>query len=230
MDDRRFDSLARTFAAPKTRRGLLGSLAALGAGLLGARTYQEAGAQVSQVQCGNQFCASNPGGCNPGCVCCVYPNGNSRCRPPGQCTSPGTVATTTTTSAPTTTTMAPCPSGLTRCGEACVDTVTAPTNCGACGTRCPVNETCVAGACSCQGDASVAPATCCPQESGAFSSCASPGENTLTDPATCSSVFECPVGTFPCVGVEGEPSDPYDTCQVCCPLGTICDPLGFCRQ
>lgn len=86
MDDRRFDSLARSLAAPQTRRALIGALAAFGAGVLGSRA---AVAQVTQVQCGNKICASNPGVCNPGCVCCVYPNGNSRCRPPGTC-APGT--------------------------------------------------------------------------------------------------------------------------------------------
>ena len=88
MDDRHFDSLARSLAGPKTRRGFLGSFAAVGAGLFGARV---AGAQVSQAQCGNTACASNPGICKPGCVCCVYPNGNSRCRPPQDCTAPGTI-------------------------------------------------------------------------------------------------------------------------------------------
>ncbi len=82
MDPRRFDTLARSLAGPKTRRGFLGGLAALGAGLLSGRVTT---AQVTQMQCGNQVCASNPGGCAPGCVCCVYSNGNSRCRPPGTC-------------------------------------------------------------------------------------------------------------------------------------------------
>ncbi len=85
MDSRRFDALTQSLAAAKTRRGLLGSLAALGAGLLGTRATE---AQVTQAQCGNVICKTNPGKCNDGCVCCVYSNGNSRCRPPGQC-SPG---------------------------------------------------------------------------------------------------------------------------------------------
>ncbi len=104
VDPRWFDDLTRLLAAPRSRRGFLGSLAALAAGLLGGRA---ADAQVTQAQCGNVVCAANPGICKPGCVCCVYPNGNSRCRPPQECTAPGTVATTTTTIAPTTTTVAP---------------------------------------------------------------------------------------------------------------------------
>jgi hypothetical protein len=86
VDSPSFDSLARSLAARKSRRGVLGSLAALGAGLLGVRGSD---AQGTQAQCGNKICASNPGVCSDGCVCCVYPNGNSRCRPPGTC-SPGT--------------------------------------------------------------------------------------------------------------------------------------------
>ncbi len=94
MEPSRFDTLSRSLAAPRTRRGLLGTLTALGAGLIGAHA---AGAQVSQISCGNQACASNPGVCKPGCVCCAYTNSitgqviNSRCRPPGTC-APGTVA------------------------------------------------------------------------------------------------------------------------------------------
>ncbi len=82
MDHRSFDSLTRSLASAKTRRGILGSLAAIGAGLAGARA---ADAQVTQAQCGNKTCANNPGKCSDGCVCCVYSNGNSRCRPPGTC-------------------------------------------------------------------------------------------------------------------------------------------------
>ena len=114
MDPRRFDSLTRALAAPKSRRGFLGSLAALGAGLLGSRTAE---AQVTQAQCGNKVCAAKPGACTNGCVCCVWDNGNSRCVPPGSCSGmivrPGTTTTTTaaptatSTSAPTTTTAAP---------------------------------------------------------------------------------------------------------------------------
>src|SRR5215211_4005023 len=101
MDPRRFDALARSLAASKTRRGFLGTLAAVGAGLLGSRA---AAAQVTQAFCGNVVCVANPGVCKSGCVCCGYSNGNSRCMPPGNCT--GVIlgpTTTTTTTAPTTT-------------------------------------------------------------------------------------------------------------------------------
>ncbi len=112
MDDQRFDDLTRTLARVLSRRSALKVAAA---GLLAA-IGQRAGAdaQVTQVYCGNQFCASSPGGCKPGCVCCIYTNSvgqvtNSRCRPPGLC-APGTEAggsVPTTTPAPTTTTVRP---------------------------------------------------------------------------------------------------------------------------
>lgn len=91
MDSRSFDRFARSVASPKSRRGFLGGIAALGASYLGAR---HTSAQATQVDCGNQTCAKNPYGCNPDCVCCIYTNPitgkviNSRCRPPGTC-APG---------------------------------------------------------------------------------------------------------------------------------------------
>ena len=125
MNPRRFDSLTRTLATPKTRRGLLGSLAAVAAGLLGARATD---AQVTQAQCGNVTCVTNPGVCKPGCVCCVYGNGNSRCRPPGTC-SPGTVT---------------CPPGqVVGPSGGCV----APL--GAFGAACAASSDCASGVCAC---------------------------------------------------------------------------------
>ena len=105
LDHREFDALARSLAAHRSRRGLLGAALVAAAGALGLRGAE---AQVTQVQCGNQMCASKPGGCNAGCVCCLYTNPitgtviNSRCRPPGTC-SPGVEAGGATTPAPTTT-------------------------------------------------------------------------------------------------------------------------------
>ena len=87
MDGNRFDELSRRLATGVSRRAALKGAAAGLLGALGLRTA--AGAQVSQAQCGNRTCKNDPAVCNDGCVCCVYPNGNSRCRPPGTC-SPGT--------------------------------------------------------------------------------------------------------------------------------------------
>ncbi len=43
----------------------------------------------------------------------------------------------------------PCPSGLTRCGDACVDLQTTSGSCGACGTKCLAAQACTAGVCGC---------------------------------------------------------------------------------
>jgi hypothetical protein len=59
--------------------GLLGAVAAIVA------RPTPGDAAVTQTYCGNVVCRTNPGQCKPGCVCCVYANGNSRCRPPGAC-------------------------------------------------------------------------------------------------------------------------------------------------
>src|SRR5215218_2027967 len=108
MDANQFDELSRTLASGVSRRAAIKGIAGGLLGALGLRTAADA--QVAQVDCGNQFCASNPAVCNDGCVCCVYTNAvtgqvtNSRCRPPGTCTGTIVSPTTTTTVAPTTTT------------------------------------------------------------------------------------------------------------------------------
>ncbi|MFO0609355.1 MAG: hypothetical protein U0324_39690 [Polyangiales bacterium] len=40
-----------------------------------------------------------------------------------------------------------CYAGSTRCGDACVDTQTSASHCGACGNACPSGQTCAAGSC-----------------------------------------------------------------------------------
>ncbi len=105
MDGDRFDDLSRKLATAVSRRHAVKGAVA---GLLGAIGLRKAAdAQVTQAACGNVVCynwrtQTVDVACNPGCVCCIYANGNSRCTPPGLCF--GTVATTTTTAAPTTTT------------------------------------------------------------------------------------------------------------------------------
>lgn len=86
MDGARFDTITRRLAAGVSRRTALKGVAT---GLLAALGLRDgADAQVSRAQCGNKTCKNNPARCDDGCVCCVYSNGNSRCRPPGTC-APG---------------------------------------------------------------------------------------------------------------------------------------------
>lgn len=89
MDGNRFDALSKKLATRPSGTSRRSLIAAAAAGLAGAiRLRAGAGAQVSQAACGNKRCAKNPGVCADGCVCCVYGNGNSRCRPAGWC-APG---------------------------------------------------------------------------------------------------------------------------------------------
>ena len=132
MDPRRFDSLARSVATPRTRRGILGGIAALAAGLAGARS---AGAEVSQAFCGNVKCAGNAGVCKAGCVCCTWSNGNSRCMPPSKCS--GTIE---------------CPNAADLCGGVCctADQFCEANSCVAClsnGVDCASDFECCSGTC-----------------------------------------------------------------------------------
>jgi hypothetical protein len=117
MDGSRFDLIARAMASdalkrPGGRRGFVGGLAALAAGLVGVRTTAAA--------CG-------PDQINRRGLCVCKTTG----RPPG----PGWLC--------------PCASGLTRCGNACVNTGRDGAHCGGCNLACAANEQCRSGACVC---------------------------------------------------------------------------------
>ena len=117
----------------------------------------------------------------------------------------------------------PCPDGgCCRPDGTCADTQTDGANCGTCGSRCPLNETCVAGACKCGSFPSRATSTftCCPGGSSS-STCVYPGSGFVVAD-TCASADSCPTGYTECPGEE---------CAACCPPGTTCDAAGgFCRQ
>ena len=54
-----------------------------------------------------------------------------------------------------------CKEGRESCSDACVDLRRDPDHCGACGNPCPINESCVDGACVCGDFGEIGPATCC---------------------------------------------------------------------
>jgi hypothetical protein len=56
-----------------------------------------------------------------------------------------------------------CNSGLTECNGACVDLMTSPANCGACGHACPGGQSCHGGLCPCVDAGSNLDGHCCPQ-------------------------------------------------------------------
>ncbi len=256
MNSRRFDSLARTLATQQgasgaqgrqTRRGFLGALVAVGAGLLGARGT---GAQVSQAQCGNKTCANNPGKCTDGCVCCVYANGNSRCRPPGTC-APGTVAcppgqvlgptgvcgAPTTTTTTTTTTVAPTCApggGCVPFGEGCEQNADCAAGwvCRPPDTRPEAGQTCAstgtAGGCCLNTAVAGGPCT-------EVADCRGAGDDDPCSAVTCEGGV-CVVRGVPCCTDQEDGEACYNLSQyrvccrgICCAVGTSCDVDGVCR-
>lgn len=213
MEHERFDVLTRRLVSPGTRRGILTFLA----GALGALPLAEGSARKS-------------GNCQPACALCQTcrkgrchrtKSGKKRCRR-GQCTpqASGTSCLGTGTCQNGT---CICPSGTTRCGDACVNTAIDARNCGSCGTRCQLNASCTAGICGCnQGTCGGVDFTCCPPGSADPCFCTLAGDPIFIDPTTCLGLRGCPQGTTTCVGPQ---------CQACCPAGSTCDPTtGTCLQ
>jgi hypothetical protein len=201
MDSSHFDSLIRSLTAARSRRGTMAALLGGALGLLGLSQTHSAGAGgACQPACGAcQSCKK--GRCHKG------KHGKKRCQR-GTCvaTPPGTVS----------------------CGGACVDLASDPRNCGSCGTRCSVNQTCIAGSCRCTiydvqgGRLCPIPdpnATCC----AIGCACSPVSGDTIFEPATCRfiSLPDCPPERH-CIGPQ---------CAACCPAGTTCDPAtGRCLQ
>lgn len=221
MDGTRFDDLSRAMAAGISRRAAMKGTVAGILAALGLRTVAEAG---PQAQCGNVLCATDPGICNPGCVCCLYSNGNSRCRPPSQCTGSGTIT---------------CPAGT----QFCTITSTCSECCGdlSCddGIDCTV-DVCAGGVCTnTPNDSLCLPSqicdpvlgcTCpvgtkfCPNNQSCAECC------TIDDPV-CNDGFQCTVDQCILGVCHHTPND--DLCvstQICDPVqnpvgGCVCPPF-----
>jgi hypothetical protein len=201
LDSNRFDDLSRRMAAGVSRRATLKGAAAALLGAVGLR--QAATAQVSQSHCRNERCGNDPGVCNAGCVCCVFPNGNSRCRPPGAC-NPGTEA---------------CPPGevvdpILGCVPDDVDCTTAPD-----GVWCAPGKVCLDG--TCQGNAFCTTGEPCRDY---VSGCGGPGCGTAPGRNGCIRTAE---GGLVCAG-EFSFTD-LTACLVSadCPDGFICSGSCF---
>ena len=141
-----------------------------------------------QKICGTNGCGGSCGTCSTAQVCangrCVAgcPGGqkvcNGNCIPNNQCC-----------------TDSDCPVATQDCcGGACVDVQSDVRNCGACGTRCSLNEQCIGGACRCGlGPACDLESTCCDD----FCRC---NHTIFLDPVACADDFDdCPTGTTPCI-------------------------------
>src|SRR5690242_20381754 len=137
MDGSHFDAISRTLVADHSRRGvtrLLASFLLGGAGALGAvgATAAKRKRRKKHRPRPRVSCPAGQRLCGGSCI------RNSLC-----CDA------------------IDCASGQTCCGGVCADLQTSPFHCGACGKGCPVNETCTAGACTCQGEPTQPPYTCC---------------------------------------------------------------------
>jgi len=198
MDAHRFDEIIRSLSSPSPRRGLLSGLAG---GILALAMAGEAEARKRKRRCKPKCDRCER--CQKG-TCRKTKDGKKRCRR-GKCVAkqPGTV----------------------NCGGACVNLMSDPRNCGACGRRCQLNATCSNGSCTCVNGACPDPAaSCCPASASPLTCMCSSG--TFQVPGTptpdCQPVASCPPGTTACIG-------PF--CQACCPTGSTCDTsTGTCLQ
>ncbi|HEX8703339.1 MAG TPA: MXAN_6577-like cysteine-rich protein [Myxococcaceae bacterium] len=93
-----------------------------------------------------------------------------------------------------------CGEALTQCGDACVDTSSSDSHCGACGTRCALAQVCVEGSCQCQAGATL---------------CGSQCVLTQSDPANCGGC----AGQGGRVCATGEVCE-SGQCKVACDLAT----------
>lgn len=247
MDGNRFDDLTRRLAAGASRRSVITGAAAA---LLGALGVREAASQATQASCGNMTCRSNPGVCRPGCVCCVYANGNSRCRPPGTCgggtevvptttpaptTPPPTTTAAPTTAAPTTappptTTATPTTTAPPVClAVRSVCNPSAPTCCQDVPTQCDFEANCTtaqgeARCCRPLGQACSARCDCCGNADCVQGVCG------LGEGQQCLESSECASGSC-CNGICRDLSTDLNNCGACgvrCASGSSCA-AGVCR-
>ena len=128
-----------------------------------------------------------------------------------------------------------CPSGQMMCGDACVDTQTSATNCGACGTACPTGQACTAGRCAlpcaapravCGAGASMA---CVDTQSDSMN-CGSCGTVCGTGQTCVAGMCSCPMGENACGGTCVNTQTDLMNCGACgtaCGTGQRCD-MGRC--
>lgn len=177
MDGSAFDRFTRTLTTAGSRRRALGGMLAGTLGLLGAGA--ENAAAKKKKPC--PPCKKRKKGKCKGTV----PDGTA-CSG-GVCQS-GTCVV--------------CPSGETRCGNACVNLVTDPAHCGRCGRTCP-SGVCENGTCTCDGPVSILcpdGCFCTPRETGGFACSGSTDIRPCTS-STCPLGEVCRAGTNQCRSV-----------------------------
>jgi hypothetical protein len=190
--------------------------------------------EAAGLVCIDGACGCNKGETNCGGRCVTCPTGDTTCSGTtcvctGGETECGGKCVTCPTGGECAGTSCVCTGGQTECSGKCVNTQNDEHNCGACGTRCTVNEECVAGKCACGSDDSCSTGTfgagssCCQGLGGLVCGCSFAFLNL----STCDASFNpCPAGTTPCtattINCGREPA------QVCCPSGSTCSSEGTC--
>lgn len=115
-----------------------------------------------------------------------------------------------------------CAQGRVTCGTSCVDLASSPSNCGACGNRCPTNEVCSHGACECDAPQTVCGAACVNLRVDE-ANCGSCGARC---DGPCNQGMCCGAGHAYCGGTCIDVSADDDNCGDC---GQRCDGLGLCN-
>ncbi len=139
VDPRRFDLLTQSLASSRTRRGLLGGLAALFAGVRSASGQDDCPAGQTRNKTGDCNCPAGTDSCPDVCY-----NLKSD---PGHC---GSCNNTCLRGEICTKGKCRCPSGWEICNGACVNPrgyQADESNCGFCGNECLDNEGCFDGSC-----------------------------------------------------------------------------------
>jgi hypothetical protein len=208
MDADRFDALAKILAERRSRRRAIEGLAAVALGALGWGEARSASALACRTA--GALCRENADCCSGLCARDAFGRRTCQCKPPA-------VA----------------------CGRSCVDPATAfqsdPTNCGACGHRCPAalcqRATCSNGQCGLAPDPAAAGTACDDHNSCTTGDVCDAEGRCVGTPVVCTAQDACHVaGT--CDPISGACSNPPAPAGTSCGQngGVICDGAGQCVQ
>jgi hypothetical protein len=117
-----------------------------------------------------------------------------------------------------------CPLGQTRCGDACVDTLTSAMHCGACGTVCPAGQSCMAGRCACP-PGQLSCGGRCTDTAVDIMNCGACGVTCSAGQSCVAGRCACPLGQSLCAGRCVDTSTDTMNCGAC---GSACAPGQAC--
>ncbi len=121
---------------------------------------------------------------------------------------------------------APCSSPMMMCGERCVDLTNDTMNCGACGTSCPMGQSCVMGTCACL-MGRVACAGICVDTQTDDRNCGACGTACPSGQSCTAGACACPTGQTLCGGSCVNAQTDTANCGMC---GNACPPSQSCTM